>query len=37
VVGEGYASIPEVRGPESELLGERGAVEEREGGVAVEL
>src|SRR5437870_705095 len=37
VVGEGERRIPELRGRERELLGERSAVEKREGGVAVEL
>src|SRR5947209_15712712 len=37
VIGEGERRKPKLRGRERELLGERSAVEKREGGVAVEL
>src|SRR2546425_7519205 len=37
VIGERERGVAELRRGERELLGERGAVEEREGGVAVEL
>ena len=37
VIGEPEGRVAELRGGERELLGERSAVEEREGGVAVEL
>src|SRR3989441_2344511 len=37
VIGEGERRKPKLGGRERELLGERGTVEKREGGVAVEL
>jgi len=37
VVGEGDARVPEIRGGERELLGQRGAVEKRECRMAVKL